>query len=214
MRKPLFFLLIFSFFFGGLSSGESSSFLHVDKTPTFISTLSGGIFDEKGNAIRSPIVIFSSVPASLQEEISHATLGTSSQQIIVNNPTENPRWTLTLSPVDGIDALWKSKNERYDINDMSGTDGKDNDSVGGKLLVDPTEMHILPKGGCSGMGISPGVSTAFSEDRENITLVVSGNNADTHCEWSLTNIALSQIIPAEQAVGNYSLDMMLTMVAF
>ena len=64
------------------------------------------------------------------------------------------------------------------------------------------------------MGISPEFQQHFQKIEKILHFVVSGNNADTHCEWSLTNIALSQIIPAEQAVGNYSLDMMLTMVAF
>ncbi|QQS59722.1 hypothetical protein IPN35_02490 [Candidatus Peregrinibacteria bacterium] len=219
MKKLIFLFASPVIFFGGLSfsSGEPPAFLYVDKNPVIKNDiLSTEIVDFQGALIRFPIIIFSPLTTSFHEQISTAVLGTSSQRIVVKNNTKNQRWTLTLSASKGSSALWKDEGKIYDWNDESGKDGNDQDIVGGKLSVDPTEMHILAKEGCSAKGISPGIPASFSEKKgvENITIAVAGNTANSNCEWSFTNIRLSQVIPAEQSAGNYTLDMTLTITAF
>ena len=69
-------------------------------------------------------------------------------------------------------------------------------------------------GTCSATDITKGSSASFSEGvTDSITLLTAGASADTSCYWDFTGVSVSQTIPAEQPVDNYSINMTLTVTA-
>lgn len=82
------------------------------------------------------------------------------------------------------------------------------------MTIDPSTSTITPEGGCTLTNISSGSSGSFNEGVTNsITLASAATGADTGCYWDITDIDISQTIPPEQASGNYSIDMTLSIIA-
>ncbi len=180
-----------------------------------VGSLSADIVDAGGITVGSPSAQMNSQVFSFSDQTSTGTFGTSSQKIRVDNGTGTSTWTLSLA-ASGTTDFWDSAGTDYDFNDptASAVDGADADSLGGQMTINPSGVTITPEGGCTTTNISGGGSTAFSEGvTDSITLASASSGADTDCYWDLTDISISQTIPAEQPADNYSIDMTLSIIA-
>jgi len=177
------------------------------------------IVDGSGNPVGGPSIALGAVSASLDCQTSTGTLGVAAQKIRVDNTTNIPAWSLTIAATGGPTALWSAGTPKYDFNDASGSpvgcaDGGDTDAYAGQLTVNPSGATITAQGGCNNTGLSLGASAAFVQGTTDaVTLLGASGSAATQCYWDLANVAISQKIPAEQAVGGYSLDLTLTVTA-
>ncbi|MCY4577301.1 MAG: hypothetical protein OXB96_02645, partial [Candidatus Kaiserbacteria bacterium] len=176
-------------------------------------TLSASIFDTSDNVVDDPLVHFSSPARSGNTMTTAGTFGTLSEKIMVQNGTTVSAWNLTLA-AENTQALWrKDASHLFDFNDGS-SDGSDNDSVAGTLIIDPSSAVISASSGCDSDGLIRGSSASFVEGSvDAITLISANSSADTGCSWSITGIDLSQEIPAGQQDGSYSINMVLTVTA-
>lgn len=178
--------------------------------------LSADIVDAGGTPVGAPTVAMSSASFSFNDQISTGIFGTSGQKIRVDNGTGTATWTLSLAADGGATSFWDGVSSDYDFNDptASAADGGDTDSLGGQMTVDPSSATISPEGGCTLTNISAGSSGSFSEGVTNsLTVANAASGADTNCYWDITDVDISQTIPPEQASGNYSIDMTLSIIA-
>lgn len=166
-----------------------------------------------GTPIANPSVTFSPVSFDWDAQTSTGTLGTSAETIRIYNPTATQVWTVSIA-ASATTATWSDgATASYDFNDASGaTDGTDADSVGGQLTVDPssaTLAGVTTK--CTTGNLSLGSSDAFEEGSvDSIDLVNAASGSKKFCRWDLTDVDLSQEIPAEQDPGTYTIDMVLS----
>lgn len=199
------------------SEGDWSSW----STETSFTTISAGtlsvdIVDSGGSTVTSPSVDMDSVEFSFSDQTATGTFATSDEKIRVDNGTGTDTWTLSLAADGGATDFWDGASSDYDYNDSTANagDGGDTDSLGGEMTVDPSGITITPEGGCTTTNISAGSSDAFDEGTtDSITLASAASGADTSCYWDITGVDISQTIPAEQPVDNYSIDMTLSIVA-
>ncbi|MBU1036908.1 hypothetical protein KKF32_02645 [Patescibacteria group bacterium] len=151
---------------------------------------------------------------------STGTFGSSTERIYIDNPdAADNGWTLTVST--SSTAYWASSASStltFDFNDTGGsgcTDGGDGDSIAGQMTVDPSGGSITADCGSCGTGnLSLGSSTGFNEGAtDTITLLTAAADSDDIGRWYLTDVSVSQTIPAEQAATNYSFYMTVTITA-
>lgn len=180
-------------------------------------TLTTDIVDAGGSSVTNPSIAMGAVATAFSYQTVNGTLGVSTQKIRTDNSTGNAQWTLTIAADSGPTALWSAGTPKYDFNDPTANagDGGDADSYGGQMTVNPSAGTLTPKSGCANTGLTLGSSASFSEGVTNsITLLTAGSSAAIRtCYWDLTGVSVSQTIPAEQAAGNYSLNMTLTVTA-
>lgn len=179
-------------------------------------SLSVDIVDSGDISVISPTAPMTPTNFSFSDQTSTGTFGTSSQKIRVDNGTGTATWTLSLAADSGSTAFWDGTSADYDFNDptASAIDGGDADSLGGQMTINPTTITITPEGGCTSTNVSGGSSSAFSEGvTDSVTLASASAGADTGCYWDLTDISISQTIPAEQPADSYSIDMTLSIIA-
>jgi hypothetical protein len=180
-------------------------------------SLSVDIVDAGGVPVVSPSVSMSPISFSFTNQTATGTFGTSSQKIRVDNGTGTATWTLSIAADGGPTALWDGAVSDYDFNDptANAVDGADADSVGGRMTIDPSGATITPEGGCTLTNISAGSSSSFSQNvTDSITLASASSGADTGCYWDITDIDISQTIPAEQgAASDYDINMTLSIIA-
>ena len=181
--------------------------------------LSVNIVDSNDAEVSSPAVSMNPSPASFSCATATGTLGTSGQRIRVSNSTLNPNWSLNIAPTNGVNSLWASINDNnfYDFNDTGGVpngciDGIDGDSYAGLLSINPTIATASPIEGCSAGGGTFGPSASFSESINSIALF-NASNAQTNCYWDLTDFGISQTIPAGTNIGEYNLNLTITVTA-
>lgn len=178
-------------------------------------SLSVDIVDAGGSSVGSPSVGMNSTEFSFSDQTATGTFGTSSEKIRVDNGTGTATWTLSLAADSGSTAFWDGGTD-YDFNDPTANagDGADADSIGGQMTIDPSGATITPEGGCTTTNISLGSSNAYNEGTtDSITLASAASGADTGCYWDITDIDISQTIPAEQPADSYSIDMTLSIIA-
>jgi len=97
---------------------------------------------------------------------------------------------------------------------VSGDSYEYNDDANGvQLSVDPTAGTVASTAPASfgETNINMGSSAAFSSVLSDVTLVQALANADTPGQWDIEGIDLSQVIPANQAPGDYAIDFTLTL---
>lgn len=189
--------------------------------PEIITAASGGalsvdIVDAGSASVASPSVDMSAINFSFSNQTSTGTFGISSEKIRVDNGTGTAVWTLSLAADGGATSFWNGVSSDYDFNDPTAGagDGGDADSLGGQMTLDPSASTITPEGGCTLTNISSGSSTAFNQGvTDSITLASATTGADTGCYWDITDINISQTIPAEQPADSYSVDMTLSIIA-
>jgi len=167
--------------------------------------LSIDIVDGVGDVVPSPTVAFSSVSYSFIAQDTTATLGTASEKIRVTNATSTASWSLNIAATGGISATWSDGGTfTHPYNAAAADDGQ--------LTVDASAATLAAvDGGCTTTDLTKGTSDTFvSGSVDSIDLITAGATADTGCRWDLTDVDLTQRIPALQAVATYTLDMTLT----
>jgi hypothetical protein len=163
--------------------------------------------DQSGFTIANPSFDFENLLFSFDHQDSHAEFSTSSQRMRVYNPTTNETWTANLSG-SAPGAQWVSGSNTYDFNDSTGS-GYTN----GQMTFDPSSGTISGVSGCSTSNISKGNSDSFVQASvDSIDIMTASAGAATSCRWDFLGSAdnITQKIPASQAVGNYSITMLLT----
>jgi hypothetical protein len=170
------------------------------------------IVDAGGTTVASPSVGFTAATFSFATQNTTGTLGVSAQRIRVYNPTSTATWTASIAG-SASTATWTTGSAYYDFNDGNGaTDGGDADSYGGQLSVAPAG-GTLAGVGCATSNVSLGANSAFVETTTNSITIASGAaGAPTYCRWDVTNIGLTQSLPASQTSGSYSLNLVLSII--
>lgn len=176
-------------------------------------TLSVDILDENQQTVATPGVTMSAITASTscQTPGSSGTLGTNTQRVYVDNPeAANAGWGLSIAATGGPTATWSDGTNSLDFNDPAGSG-----CTGGQLSVDPSVATITADcQSCTNTGITTGAAASFNQTvLDSIDLVNAAGTSDDIWRGYLTGAAVSQVIPAEQPVGAYSLSMTLTVVA-
>lgn len=177
------------------------------------------IVDSTGQTVASPSYPLGSSAFNFDCTTATGSLGTSPQRIQITNITSNPNWSLSVAPTSGPAALWANigDTEQYDFNDPTSggcADGGDADSEAGRLGFDASVSTLGGETGCSGTGIGLPSLTTFSEGAtDSVELAAGGATADTDCIWELTGVGAQQVLPAEQAIGQYDINLTLTLVA-
>jgi hypothetical protein len=171
------------------------------------------IVDAGGTTVASPTVSFSAATFSFATQDTTGTLGVSAQRIRVYNPTSTVAWTASVAG-SAPGANWTTGSAYYDFNDGNGyTDGADSDSYGGQLSVAPAGGTLAGVSGCATTNVSLGSNSSFVETTTNSITIASGAaGAATYCRWDITNIGLTQRIPASQISGSYSLNLVLSII--
>ncbi len=180
------------------------------------------IVDDTGNPVASPTLDFNTIETGFTCQTVNATLGTTTQKIRVTNNSANPNWVLNLAALLGNTAVWESLLlHKYDYNDPAGSpagcsDGGDTDNLAGQMSINLANVVISPSPtpGCTTNGVNIGSSSSFNENVvDSISLVNASAAADVLCYWDITGIEVTQIIPAEQKAGSYTLQMDLNAVS-
>jgi len=182
--------------------------------------LSIGIVDSLYATVASPSVTFGAVNLSVACQTTNGTLGTSSQQLYIQNPdAADNGWTISIA-ANSVTSFWDGTPADYDFNDPSGSgcaDGGDADSLKGQMTVNPS-VGTLAVGrclSCNVSNISLGSQASFNQGTlDSITLLNAAAASNDVGDWTFRGIALSQTIPAEQAVASdYYIPMVVSIVA-
>lgn len=183
--------------------------------------LSTDVVDASYEPVASPTFAMTDTTVKFSCQTTTGTLGTSTQQIYVENPdAADGGWTLTIAATSGATAYWNSAVD-YDFNDpdtLGCEDGAtDPDSLGGQLTINPS-VGTLVKATCRTCGITgitKGSSSAFNEGTlDSITLLSAAAASDDIGNWVFTGVGLSQTIPPEQPAANdYSINLTITVTA-
>lgn len=174
------------------------------------------IVNSSGVAVSTPSISMSGFGFSFADTVSNSVLGSADEKIRVDNASSNAGWALSISAFNGPTALWEDGIKKYDFNDptSSVSDGPDSDSYGGQMTFNPSSGSLTPKSGCANTGLTLGSLASFSEGVVNsINLVNASSNAGLNCYWDLTGVDVSQSVPGEQIEGNYSISLMLSVIA-
>jgi len=174
-----------------------------ESTFTETGNLSVDIVDSGGSSVTTPSVSFSSANFNWGTQQSTATMGITAEKIRVTNTTTTPNWTLSVAGTVNTN-LWTSGGNTYDFN---GT------SVTGRLNINPGGVTITPQGGCTNAGLANGSTAYFVQGtQDSINLITAGASAETNCYWDITGVNMTQDIPAAQVTGNYSLNLIVTVI--
>jgi hypothetical protein len=165
--------------------------------------LSTSIRDGAGAVVASPSFAMSSAVASTSTQTTTGTFGTPAQRITVDNPTGTATWVLSLGATAGASGNWTNGTATYAFNGSATT---------GQLTVNPAAATLTPASGNTPTGITKGTSAAFTA-ADPITLLTAGSTADKIWNGYITGVGLSQIIPANQPLGTYTLDLTQTVAA-
>lgn len=209
-----------------LVTSQSSNLAATTDTTDFEVTVDPGslsveIVDGTHATVVSPKVIFSSTATDFSCQTTTGTFGTSGERLYVANPdAADNGWTLTMAATLGAATTWTDGGvNSFDFNDPTAsgcTDGGDADGVGGELTVDPSVSTVANGlcAGCTTTGVSKGAAASFEEGvTDSITLITAAAGADDVADYDITNIDVSQTIPASQTSATYNIDFTITVTA-
>jgi hypothetical protein len=209
-----------------VSVGTVSAANTPDLTQTInAGTLATDILDNTGAVVGSPSAALSTRTFSFGCQsggsASTGTLGTNLQRLYVMNPdSADNGWTLTIAATGGATSVWENAGatQTFDFNDptTSGcTDGGDVDTRGGQLTINPAAGSLTTDCiSCTTGSITLGSSSAYSQGvTDSITLINAAAGSNDVWRGYLTNVGLSQTIPAEQAVDSYDINLTITVTA-
>jgi hypothetical protein len=180
--------------------------------PVQATGLSVDIVNASFVTVESPAVTMDPVQFSVVCQTATGTLGTTTQQIYVNNNDDaDGGWDVSLAAANVTD-LWTSGGNTYDFNDST-----DSGCTNGQMTVDPSGLTPT-KGQCTSCDADyvtvPGTSAAFVQGTVNSITILSGAaESDDIGDWTLQGVSISQKIPAEKPIGSYSINMVLTIAA-
>lgn len=195
-------------------------------TPNLTQTINAGtlttdIRDASRVAVASPTFAMTTPNFSFSCQNSTGTVGSNTQRIYLDNPdAADNGWTVAIAATGGATALWQNggSTQNFDFND-SGTAGcadtGDADTRAGQLTVNAAAGTITTDcTSCSTTNITKGSSTAFNQGTtDSITLLNAAAASDDVGRWYLTGVGVSQTIPAEQPVDNYTINLTVTATA-
>ena len=170
--------------------------------------LSTAILNASRATVASPSFAMSTASFSFDCQTVTGSLGSDSQRLYVINPsgtTSGQTWTLALAAT----GPWTDGSNTYAYNDPAGA-GCDN----GQLTVDPSAGTLTDdctSTACTTASVSQGNSTAMSGATP-VTLLSAPTNTTVYRGY-LTDVELSQEIPAEKPAGNYTLPVTITATA-
>lgn len=175
--------------------------------------------DTSGVAVATPTVSFSSKAYSYEcldgADSSTGTLApNASQRLYVENGTD-ANFNVTIGAALST-ATWDSGAANYDFNDSGAcSDGGDTDTNAGQLTVTTTGLDLTADftGGSTTGLTAISTDTAFVEGSADSIELLEGTALAVSGRWYLTDIGMSQVIPALQDAGTYSLDMVVTYTA-
>ncbi len=208
--------------FSGVASAASTPDLTQSITAGTIST---DILDGSRVPVGSPTFALGSKTFSFNCQsggsASTGLLASASQRMYVINPDgADNGWTLAVAATSGITSVWENAGatQTYDFNDPGGsgcTDGGDADTRGGQLTIDPSVSTLTTDCvSCTATSVTKGTSTAFNQGTtDSVTLLNAGSGSDDVWRGYLTDIGLSQSIPAEQSVDSYDINFTVTVTA-
>ncbi len=165
--------------------------------------LSTSIRDASNVVVASPSFTMSSVTASTAVQTSTGTFGSNTQRITVDNPTGTATWVLSLGATGGSSATWTSGANSYAFNGTGTT---------GQLTINPAAATLTPANGNTATGITKGTSATFTGATP-INLLTAGSTADKIWNGYITGVGVSQVIPANQPLGTYTIDLTQTVAA-
>lgn len=162
-----------------------------------------------GVIIPNPVVTLSDESFSFTKQVATGALGVNNAKIRISNATSNTQWNLSIAAENGPSSTWSFGEESYAFNDPS------NEGSNGQMTINPQTSNLTPKANCTNAGLNKGGNFAFSQGViDSITLLSANSEAQTHCYWDITDIQINQTIPPEQAVGEYDINLMLSIVAY
>lgn len=164
------------------------------------------VVDRDGNIVENPVFNFSSVIPSTTLQTSTALLGDDTQRIRVINTTNNKLWTVSLAPSGGSSEKWLSSDG---LNDYDFNSPENNNGV---MIVKPSSGVIIPEPGRTTSGINLGSDATFRKNLVDSITLATSSNGEVNTYLDIKNINLSQIIPANQPSGEYSINMTLTVI--
>jgi hypothetical protein len=190
-------------------------------------TLSTDILDNNRASVALPSSALSSKSFSFNCQsggsASTGLLGTNTQRLYVINPDgADNGWNLSIAATGGATSVWENTGatQTFDFNDAGGsgcTDsgGADVDTRPGQLTIDPSVATLTADCiSCTTANTTLGSSSAFNQGTTDSILLLNAA-AGSNDVWRgyLTDINLSQTIPAEQAVDNYDINFTVTVTA-
>ena len=166
--------------------------------------LSTSIRDASGAVVATPSFSMTSVAASTSAQTATGTFGSNTQRITVDNPNAaNAGWVLSLAATGGTSATWTSGSNTYAYNGTATT---------GQLTINPAVSTLTPTGSNTATGITKGTSATFTGATP-ITLLNAAAASEDVWNGYLTGVGVSQLIPASQPIGTYTIDMTQTVTA-
>lgn len=178
------------------------------------------VVDTNEQPIVDPGVDMSLAVVMTECQTSTGVLGTSGERIKITNDLVTNGWGLNIAATAGPTALWSAGTPKFDFNDPAGSPagcaaGTDSDTYAGQMTINPSSSSITPSSGCSATGVSGSPSASFSEGSSNIIdLVTATSGSERFCDFFVEGVSISQTIPQEIPMGQYSIDMTITIVAF
>jgi hypothetical protein len=170
--------------------------------------LSVGIVDSNGTPVANPTLTMAATATSFACQTTSGALD-SGQKIRLTNTTNNPAWTLSIAASGGPTANWSTGSQTYKYNDSAGAG-----CTNGQLSINPASASLSPQSGCSTTGVTLGTNTAFASGvTDSITIASASSGSNINCYWDISGVTVSQTIPAETPVGNYGINMTLTVTA-
>lgn len=166
--------------------------------------LSTSIRDAGGSVVASPSFSMGSVAVSTSAQTATGTFGSNTQRITVDNPGgANNGWSLALAATGGATATWTSGANSYAFNGTSTT---------GQLSLDPSVATVTPTSPATTTGVSKGTAATFTAATP-ITILSASSSANQIWNGYMTGVGVSQIIPASQPIGTYTINMTQTVTA-
>lgn len=197
--------------------------VYASSTSRFNQTINGGtlsvdIVNGSYATVASPNVYLTALSTSFTCQTSTGTFGSSTEMIYVSNMgAANNGWTLAVGATNGTSSLWvgSSTAANFDFNDPGSSgcaSSSDGDAFAGQMSVDASGGTLTAINGTTG-SITKGTLAAYTSSSNAITLLNAATSSDDVADWTLTNVAISQKIPALSTADSYYLNMTLTIAA-
>ena len=211
---------------GGLGG---ATYVLASSTSNFTQTINAGtlavdIVDGTSYVtVGSPTMAMSAATFSFACQTKTGSFGTASESIYVSNPdAADNGWAVSLAAAATTD-VWDSAGTDFDFNEAGSSgcvdDGAttDADAFGGQMTVDPSGATLVVGqcASCVTTNVTKGSSSSFVEGTTNtITILTGATASDDIGDWKLTEVSISQKIPAEQpAASDYDINMVLSIAA-
>lgn len=154
--------------------------------------------------VGAPSFGLNAASVSLSQQTVTGTFGTNTQRISVNNPgAANNGWSLAIAATGGATATWTAGSNTYKFN---GT------AAEGRLTLDPSVAALSVSSPATSTGISLGTQAAFASSTP-VSLLTAASGSDDVWSGYITDVGVSQTVPASQPAGSYTFSLTQTVTA-